>query len=487
MSIMKTKQQLDIEKRLVLYLVFYAAIWVAMCVFLRSPAPYDAVEAANWGRHLDFGYAKNPYFVGWVARLSFVLNGGNPSDFAYYLFHMGGVALGIYGVWLLSVRLLGDLRLSILAVMALSLTTVVSYNAIPYNDNYLLVMLWPYLFYFFVKACFDDRRFWILAGLFGGLALMTKYSSAAFLPFMFLYTLLNKEVRQSYRSWEIYAGIAVVCIICVPNLFWLISHQFAAFGWVNQQIGERDVVHSLLAYLAALYPFILFYLIMARVDKLRRNERLTEEQRAFSLVYFPPLVIILTVFLFVDGGRLNEWLQPFTIFYSVAILIWFRPELGEKALRKATSVFAGFIAFLILGFAFVYVNHDDKVNDTRYLVPLAEEANQLWREKTQLPLKFVGGGHHHDWLILYAPDFPRVINSWGLSINTAVFNIGIDDEDIRKHGALLLARGACTSNAFSLVFEEHPFMRSAKIVDHVFDFRGVGLSYCLGYYLPVEE
>ena len=481
---MKTQQQRDIEKYLILFLVAYATVWIAMCVLLRLPAPYDAVEAANWGRHLAFGYAKNPYFVGWVGRLGFIFNGGNPSDFAYYLGHMGGVAIGIYGVWLLAVRLFNDLRLALLAVMALSLTSVISYNAIPYNDNYLLITLWPYMFYFFMKACFDNRRYWILTGLMAGLAMMTKYTTASFLPFMLLYTVLNKEVRQSYRSWEIYAGIAILCTICIPNLLWLASNDFAAFTWVGRQINERDTGHSLRAYLAAFYPFILLYVIMVTMDTLTPAPRLTEGQKAFNRVYLPPIAIILTVFLFIDGGRLNEWLQPFTIFYSVALLSWFRPELTEKAYKNAFKVFGGVAAFLIAGFAFVYTVYDEKVNDTRFLVPLAIEANELWREKTGLPLKYVGGEAGHDWLILYAPDYPRVINLWTPLQETAVSNKGITDEKIRSHGALLIAGRACSADVFATAIEEHPFMGSAERVNHDFEFRGVSRRYCLAYYLP---
>ena len=485
MNSMKSQQQRDIEKYLILFLMAYAIIWIAMCVFLRSPAPYDAIEAANWGRHLDFGYAKNPYFVGWVARMGFIFNGGNPSDFAYYLFHMGGIAFGIYGIWLLAVRLLNDLRQALLAVMALSLTTIVSFDAIPYNDNYLLVALWPYMFYFFIKACFDDRRFWILAGLFAGFALMTKYTTGAFLPFMLLYTVFNKDIRQSYRSWEIYAGIAVICTICVPNLIWLANHHFAAVTWVSHQVHDRDLGGSLLSYLAAFYPFIFFYLIMAAIDTFARTSRLTAEQKAFNLVYFPPIAIILVVFLFIDGRRLTEWLQPFSIFYSIALLTWFKPGLSEKAFKKAIKVFAGFVAFFIAGFVFAYTVYDEKMNNTRYLVPLAKEANQLWRDKTGLPLKYTGGeGRAHEWLLIYAPDYPRVINAWSPSKDTAVFNRGIKAAEIKSHGALLVARRACASNVFKSTFEEHPFMRSAEIVDHDFEFRGVRRPYCLGYYLP---
>ena len=76
---------------------------------------------------------------------------------------------------------------------------------------------------------------------------------------------------------------------------------------------------------------------MVTIDTFTRTSRLTAEQKAFNLVYFPPIAIILVVFLFIDGRRLTEWLQPFSIFYSIALLTWFKPGLSEKAFKKATG------------------------------------------------------------------------------------------------------------------------------------------------------
>ncbi|EGY27903.1 hypothetical protein Rin_00021720 [Candidatus Regiella insecticola 5.15] len=35
--------------------------------------------------------------------------------------------------------------------MSLNISGIINFDIIPYNDNYLLVMLWPYLFLFLLK------------------------------------------------------------------------------------------------------------------------------------------------------------------------------------------------------------------------------------------------------------------------------------------------------------------------------------------------
>ena len=474
------------RKYLVAILVAHTIVWTTLCTLLRSPVPYDAVDAANWGRHLEFGYTKGPYLVGWVSRLGLLFNGGHPSEFAYYLLHMGGTAVGAYGVWLLALRLLRDVRLALLAVLALGLTTIVSVSAIPYNDNYLLIALWPYAFYFFTRACFDDKRYWIWAGLFAGLAMMAKYSTAVFLPWMLLYTLWNREVSQSYRSWEIYSGIAAFCLVCLPNLFWLHNHDFAALDWVGSEITNRGVRSSLGAYLDAFYPVPLLYLILAKAGRATRTRDMSREQRAFVLVYVAPVVTLVTVFLVVSSQRLTEWLEPFAIFYSIALLIYIRPELSAKTMKTLSKVFAGFVVVFLAGYTVAYTAFDKISNDKRYLIPLSKEANELWRQKTGLPLTYVGGEKGYEWLSFYAPDYPLLINRWDPSRYTA-YNPTIDEAMIMKHGALLIAPRTCDGTVFESTFHEYPFMRSGEIVDHDFQYQGVIRHYCLDYYLPQSE
>ena len=474
------------RKYLIAILVAHTVVWTTICTVLRSPVPYDAVDAANWGRHLEFGYTKGPYLVGWVSRLGLLFNGGHPSDLAYYVLHMSGTALGAYGVWLLALRLLRDVRLALLAVLALGLTTIVSVSAIPYNDNFLLIALWPYAFYFFIRACFDDKRYWIWAGLFAGLAMMAKYSTAVFLPWLLLYTLWNREVRQNYRSWEIYSGIAAFCLVCLPNLFWLHSHDFAALDWVRSEITNRGVRSSLAAYLDAFYPAPLLYLILAKAGRATRTRDVSKEQRAFVLVYVAPVVTLVTAFLAIGSERLTEWLEPFAIFYSIALLIYIRPEPSAKTMKTLSKVFAGFVVLFLAGYTVAYTVFDEISNDKRYLIPLSKEANLLWRQKTGLPLTYVGGEKGHEWLSFYAPDHPLLINRWDPSRYTA-YNPTIDEAMIKKHGALLIAPRACDGTVFKSTFHEYPFMSSGEIVDHAFRYRGATRHYCLDYYLPQRE
>ena len=471
------------QRALIVVLAAHTVVWSAMCLLLRSPVPYDAVDAANWGRHLEFGYTKGPYLVGWASRLGLLLAGGHPSEFAYYFLHMLGIAVGAYGVWLLALRLLEDVRLALLAVFALGLTTIVSISSIPYNDNYLLIALWPYAFYFFVRACFDRRRFWVGAGLFAGLALMAKYSTAVFLPCMLLYTLLDKDVRQSYRSWEIYAGIALFCVVCMPNLFWLYRHDYAAFDWVTGEISDPDIGSSLFAYLDAFYAAPMLYLILAKTGLITHAPALSREQRAFVLVYVAPVATLLAVFLFIGSHRLTEWLEPFAVFYSIAVLIFVRPELSARAMKTLGRVFAGFVVFFLAAYAVAYTVFDETSNDKRYLIPLSREANELWRQRTGLPLTYVGGEKGYEWLSFYAPDYPLLINRWDPARYTA-YNPAVDAAKIKEYGALLVAPHACDAGVFEFTLREYPFMKSARLVDHDFRYRGVTRHYCLGYYLP---
>ena len=62
------------------------------------------------------------------------------------------------GVWHLAHRLSGDRRLAWLAMLSLHLSGAINIDILPYNDNYLLVMLWPWMLWLFVRGLLGTGR-----------------------------------------------------------------------------------------------------------------------------------------------------------------------------------------------------------------------------------------------------------------------------------------------------------------------------------------
>lgn len=144
--------------------VGYAMLWTGVTFLLDPTVPYDAIEALNWAMNAEWGSPKNPWLVGLVMRPALWLSAPWLS-FYWYATHFLAVALGMFGVWQLAWRLSGDRRL---AWLALNLSGVINFDIISFNDNYLLVMLWPWLWVFFLRAAFDRPGWWLAFAVTGG-------------------------------------------------------------------------------------------------------------------------------------------------------------------------------------------------------------------------------------------------------------------------------------------------------------------------------
>ncbi|MEI6539198.1 MAG: glycosyltransferase family 39 protein [Planctomycetota bacterium] len=178
------------------FIFAFSIAWTTVCFLLDPTVPYDALESLNWANNGEFGSPKNPYMVGGVTAFGLLMEPLIPISLYWYLSHFVGVGIGMLGVWLLGKRLFGDNQIALLSLLSLNISGIINFDIIPYNDNYLLVTLWPYIFLCFIKAVYDHQKYWFALAIVSGLAAMSKYSSCVFLPFMLADTLVVREARK---------------------------------------------------------------------------------------------------------------------------------------------------------------------------------------------------------------------------------------------------------------------------------------------------
>jgi 4-amino-4-deoxy-L-arabinose transferase-like glycosyltransferase len=73
-------------------------------------------------------------------------------------------------------------------------------------------------------------RFWLLAGLAGGLALLSKYTALFFGLGIGLFLLSEREQRVWLKDWRVWAGALLALALFSPVLIWNAAHGWASFG-----------------------------------------------------------------------------------------------------------------------------------------------------------------------------------------------------------------------------------------------------------------
>jgi len=112
-----------------------------------------------------------------------------------------------------------------------------------------------------------DQRWWLAAGLFGGLALLAKYSALLLLPAIGAFVLVPSWRRQQLASVHLWLGLGIAFLVFSPVLTWNALHDWASFrftlsrpaqvtGWsarfLLDFIGQQFVLVGILLFPIAL-------------------------------------------------------------------------------------------------------------------------------------------------------------------------------------------------------------------------------------------
>ncbi|KMJ44403.1 glycosyltransferase [Xenorhabdus khoisanae] len=473
---------------LYLWVTGYAVLWVIATYTLDPTVPYDAVEALNWGINGEWGSPKNPWLVGAIMLPTIHISNISLS-FYWYFTHFVAIAIGMLGVWQLAFRLTGKIVLAWLAMLTLNLSGIINFDIIPYNDNYLLVMLWPWSLLFFLRAIDDHPKWWLAFALTTGLATMGKYSSLAIIGSVFLLSLFIPKVRRNYREPLFYLALVLWFALVLPNVWWLVHNDFAAFKWVDSQIQKGFNLHTTRAMFSVFYPLIIvsviIYLLGGRIGWPKQ-----QSNALVNIVILLPLLIIYGWFSFNQGGRMTEWVQPFMV-VAPALLVGSITVYPRKSLQGTLRGLAVFGVFVFIGYSSVMMANVRHAGQKFVgIKTFTSQLDQRWNELYPTPLRYVGGEYLHEWLTFYSHYRPKTIQPWELDKGAPpnIYNRHIKENDIVEQGALLVGeRGkSCGEEDFQHTILEWPALTISHKEEFSFQAQPSAepQTVCIGFVAP---
>jgi hypothetical protein len=197
--------------------------------------------------HLDFGYVDQPPFVAlvaWLARHTF-------GESLLGLRLIPALA-GAVTVWLAGklARDLGGGRFA-QVLAGLSVIAIPAYLIV---HHWLTMNAWEPLLWLACAWCVvraitrEDPRYWIWFGLLAGLGVENKYTTAFFLVAIAL-ALLATQSRRFIFTRQLWIGASVAFALFLPNLIWLVLHDFPFLELMHNIRGtNRDVVRGPVAF-----------------------------------------------------------------------------------------------------------------------------------------------------------------------------------------------------------------------------------------------
>lgn len=390
--------------------------WLAHVISDSNLDKYDdMLEAYSWGSLWSWGHDKHPPLFGWIAAAWFQIF---PHDnMFFYLLSYAVVALGLLGVFCLTPLFLRNVfdsafssdaylkcckKLGFLSVALLLLSFPYTTLAAKYNANSILLMLWPWTIYFFLRATHKSQRLLggllnsLFLGFMAALSMLGKYFSGILLVTLFFVSLLPLY-RNWYRSFSPYLSLLIFCICLAPHFYWLTQNDYPTLVYLQTK-GDGKIYWILcLKFLFAplLYWCIPWYWVLLKFFEGPWYQRMLNSWRAIhlgddALWWIAILPFILTVLAgFLGFVKLTyPWAIPLGFGFP---LLWLRNSLILSRVEKKfffqpiqlkmIGLMYFYIIILIAVSIRIYAAH---TQDSHYYLPQKEAAADIFKHWQEL-------------------------------------------------------------------------------------------------------
>jgi len=375
------------------------------------------------------GTPKNSWLVGAAMRPAIWL-----PELALNIYWYGGhflaIAIFMLGVWMLALRLSGSTQLAWLELLTLNVSGIINFDIIPYNDNYLLVMLLPLMMLFFQLTITGSTTWWLAFALAVGLAMMAKYSTFAFVFIIVLATLLVPLICRCYRQPQFYLAVAVWLALVLPNLYWLWQHDFAALKCVGSQTNMQFKLGIMRSMPLVFYTLFFLWLIL-RWQELCYPGRATYRCAVLLWVYLLPLGIITCWLYFNVDNRLTEWLQPFLMLAPALLVSCVRQPPTRRSLRPSVIGLLCIALATCLGYGVVMLANVRNARQKMVgIKAFSTRIEQSWQQRYGKKLRYVGGAYLSQWMTVYVNSHPQTITRWSNPAQPNIYNAQVSFSQI---------------------------------------------------------
>lgn len=400
-------------------LVCFVAIWTAflMVAYSGSDLHPDVLETWTLGRRFEWGNPKHPPLMGWIARAwTTVFPVG---DWSMQLMAMVNAALGLWAVDLISRRFVtGHKR--VLVLLLLMLTPAYQFHAQRFNANSILLSLWPWATFCFLRSVQTRTVTWAAAaGFAAALAMLGKYYSIFLVAAFGIAALAHPSRRAYFRSAAPYVSVATAALALAPHVYWLASHGAPPFVHAMAHVGFDqvtvllDVLNFLGGLAAAVSVAAITWLMIAgrHLDRVAADFKAADPGLKLLLVVLVATLVLPVLTSFALRTDLPSLWALQGIFPLAVVAVCATSYPIEKFYTVNATVLTAGIAVVAVTIAApihaVYRNRHGYEEGRNLYRQAALELTRQWHERSDAPLPRVSGDDALAFATaFYSPDHP---------------------------------------------------------------------------------
>lgn len=400
--------------------------WAAFSVSRHYLDGADMVENYAWGINWQWGSNKHPPMFGWVAAAWFTVF--PTADWAYYLLNELNLGAAFVLLALAMRRVLSFPQVFV----ALALTALATcfgadsgykYNADTGQLPFVAGFLWAAL------AGVQERRsrYYLLAGVFAGAAVLTKYYALVLLLAVGLSIWLS--LRPPFRDMvkgSLLAGVVGLALVS-PHLFWAAQHGWPTLHYMHSAHLVQAPEGGAPALSDALQRVFLFgavalatwRLALIRLPGSVPPQSESRTPRLGLGIFMLSLVLTLIVSRMENLALNAPWFIPAFLFLGWALVDLTPPTINwglyKRRMQGTMLVWWG----LVLTGAVVYeARYRDYPVPPAYALPqkVAEDVTRIYHQTYHQPLRYAAGSFPYPYVMsFYSPDHPKGLAGLDLS------------------------------------------------------------------------
>ncbi len=214
-------------------------LWRILLVqWIDLPLFFDEAHYLHWSLDLNWGYFSKPPMVALLIWLTTGLFG--LEEWAVKLSSPVLYTATAFLVWHMG-RHWFTPRAGRWAALLFASMPLIGFNSLFVTTDAPLLFFWALTLLLFQQARMQPRQYhrWLLAGLAGGLGLMSKYSMILLPASLLLWLLLQKDRRQELLRPGFWLAVATAFAVFLPNLWWNWQNAFISFQH-TAEISQLD-------------------------------------------------------------------------------------------------------------------------------------------------------------------------------------------------------------------------------------------------------
>jgi 4-amino-4-deoxy-L-arabinose transferase-like glycosyltransferase len=445
--IINTLKKSQIHLLIGLYALFLILYFYAFNTKLHLST--DLFENYVWGQTWSWGNDKHPPLVSWIAHLWFSIFPTSISSY-FYLVTLNMVI----SLWFLfkAMEYFFDKEQILIAIILTALiTSFNTHSGLKYNCNLAQLPFITGFFLAFAKAMNTNQiKYYLYAGLFCGLGLLTKYTYILIVaPYALL---LLYQYRKSLSIPGLIATSVVTTTLFLPHIIWEIRHAWPSLEYaaskipmdkkgliVNNFRGALTIFSSMVISLAVLA--ISYLQVFNKTPKCPTE---TSSPRIQIKLGAPTLMIsLLLMFLIANLKEVkidHSWLIANCILSGWAIVDLMPRSIHFEYLSRQLRTNFLIYLFVTLLIAF-HTSKSLPLSDSHMILKMSDDVTQYFESDLKRPLDYVGG----DKDFAYGLSFYSRLHPKGFTGFSAQNIPWIDKADLKRSNFVIICRDLSSS------------------------------------------